>query len=1055
MKTMRSLLGILAVCWLACSAVVASAADDAERFLDALREQRYHDVAIDFLKLVEQSGKGGKEFREKLDYEAGLTYIESSMIARGTVLKQQALGDAKARLDKFVSEHKDHPLVPSTKRLLADVLSKHAQIKIEIAEQANKSADDKKKLHEEARALYQEAFKVFEALEKQAFDQLKAMGQVVEAAKKPQQEQLRRDLLETRLALASVLYEIAHTFPEKSQGWKDNLTESAKRYHDFYTKYNMVAAGAYARMWEGRSYRELGDTKQAMKAFEDVIVNSPDDPEAYYVAKNKARVFLLETAGLPTVKMYKEALALYDDWSKNVRGKHEWSVEGLAIKYLSGEIALEQLRTLKETDPERRRLIKVAKDAFKAVSARPGEYKDKARAKAQDPLLGGGETGKEPTTFADAKDRAKDALERMSGAQAALEQAKNEKKDDDAKKYEGEIEDAREAALKYYTLALRLAPRDRGPKGGTGREPDKEELQKRKELLDEINAIRYYLTFLYYSDSQLPEAAVLGEFVARRYPESRGGKDCARIALASYVQLIGDGKGATAFENQRLVTVAQYIAGRWAGQPEADVAWMTLIGTVVRNRDIKMALEYLDKIPANAAKRGDAEQAVGQLIWSEYLRLVKLPDEERPAAEKLDAMKAQAEKVLEDGIGRLKQKEGEITKAMASSVLYLAQIYVETGQADKAIALLDDPKIGAKTLVLAKHPSTEAPGFDVATLQTALRGYVATQKLDKAEETMAALEKVVKEDGDAEASKRLTQIYINLGVQLKNQLERLMVEGKRADAAKVAKGFETFLTKILQRDKGNNFNSLNWVAVTFAGLGEGVDVPGATKLSAEAEGYYAKANESYDKILARLNEPEFAAPANVANTIKIRKARVLRRLGGTERYSEAIELLRAVLAERQTIIDAQIEAAYIMQAWGNENPKFFDFAIAGSAQKKEIWGWGPLARKVQSKMDEDEKLRSVFHEARYNLAVCRLKQAQQAKDDALRTKYLAQASRDIGSVFALYPEMGGKDWYDKYDSLLKNVQKLKGEKATGLEGLRQAAEEAKKLAVEAEKSASK
>jgi tetratricopeptide (TPR) repeat protein len=1020
MHATRSLFGFWAVLlaigslWTAASS--AQGADDSKRFLDALRDNHYHDVALDFLEMMRTSGKVGKEFQETLDYEAGMTFIELSMLGRSSSVREQHLADAKSRLDKFIAEHGSHPLVPSAKRLQADGLSKRAQIRLDQMDQGAKTADDKKRLQEEARALYVEAQKLFESLENAALEPLKEMPKVLPADSpdKARQEQLQKDLLESRMAQATALYQIAHTFPAGTQGYKDNLTAAAKKYSDFYTKYKTFIAGLYARMWEGRCYKDLGDAPKAFSIFEEILVGQPDDPEPFALLKNKTRMLALETALLPSVKKHKAAVAMYKDWQSKVRGQLESSPEGLAIKFLAAEAAMEELRSLKEGDKDRPEYIKTAREAYRYVARFPGEYQARARVKSQDALLGGTEQAGEPKTFAEARDRARDALERMQGAQTNLDLDRSQGKTVDIAKYEADIVAAREEATQYFNLALRMAPADTP--------------------IDDINAIRYYMTYLLYASDQLEESAVLGEFLARRYPNSVGGKPGARIAMACYSRMLGTGGPEKKFESDRLVNIAEYIAARWSDQPEADIAWMTLVGAVVRNRDLTTAMEYLKKIPETAAKRGDAEQSIGQLIWSEYLRAARLPDEERPSEEKLDGMRKQAEQVLEDGIGRMQKSGGAVTATLASSVLYLAQIYVETGQAEKAVKLIDDPKIGVKTLVDANDPSTQRPNFAEETLRVALRAYVATQELDKAEAAMATLEKIVRQRDDAEASKRLTQIYIRLGKELQDQLERLRAEHKNAEVAKVTEGFSLFLNKILERDKGNNFNSLNWVAVTFTGLADGLDAGGT--LSNEAKGYYEKANASYDKILARLAEPDFGAPENIGNAIRIRQAKVLRRLGD---YKQAMALLLGVLKERQTVIDAQIEAAYTLQAWASERPELYEIVITGSRKQKEVWGWGQLARKVQTV----EGFEKVFHEARYNLALCRFKHAQVEKDEK-KTALLDQATKDVEVIFRLFPEMGGPEWMEKYDQLLKSIQKLKGSSPTGIKGLEQAAEADKK-----------
>ena len=415
-------------------------------------------------------------------------------------------------------------------------------------------------------------------------------------------------------------------------------------------------------------------------------------------------------------------------------------------------------------------------------------------------------------------------------------------------------------------------------------------------------------------------------------------------------------------------------------------------------------------------------------------------------------MKAQAEQVLEDGIGRLKKAPAaEITRTMAAAMLYLAQIYVETGQDDKAIALLDDPKIGARTLVLANHAATDAAGFDIATLQTALRAYVATQQARQGRGDDGGAREGRQGRGRRRGEQAADADLHQPRRQAEGSTRTAPQRGQEERRGQGGAGFRVVPDQDPAARQGQQLQ--------FAQLGgRHVRRPGRRRRPAGRDEGLARGGRTTTRRPTRAttrfssgwasrisaHRPAWPTPSRFARPACC---------GGwaaKSRTKRRASCCREVLVEKQTIIDAQIEAAYVLQAWGSIDPRLYTVAIIGSEKKKVIWGWGPLARKVQSKMEEDEKLKSVFHEARYNLAVCRLKQAQQAKDDALRVKYLTQAGRDIGAVFALYPDMGGKEWYDKYDSLLKSVQKLKGEKAAGLEALKQAAEEAKK-ATEAEK----
>ena len=58
----------------------------------------------------------------------------------------------------------------------------------------------------------------------------------------------------------------------------------------------------------------------------------------------------------------------------------------------------------------------------------------------------------------------------------------------------------------------------------------------------------------------------------------------------------------------------------------------------------------------------------------------------------------------------------------------MAQICVETGQPDKAIAWLEHPKFGPLTLVKADSPVAAREGFATETYKIALRAYIAVSR---------------------------------------------------------------------------------------------------------------------------------------------------------------------------------------------------------------------------------------------------------------------------------------------------------------------------------------
>jgi hypothetical protein len=128
------------------------------------------------------------------------------------------------------------------------------------------------------------------------------------------------------------------------------------------------------------------------------------------------------------------------------------------------------------------------------------------------------------------------------------------------------------------------------------------------------------------------------------------------------------------------------------------------------------------------------------------------------------------------------------------------------------------------------------------------------------------------------------------------------------------------------------------------------------------------------------------------------------------------------------LLDVQQEAVYTYQEWGEKDPDVFLTAIRGNvdalrAKKTDIpiWGWSGIARRIQF----DDTRQDAFNEARYNLALCRMKYAR-SKSGKKQTDLLRQAEQDILMVQRIRPTMGGEKWFARYDELLRKIQKELG-----------------------------
>jgi hypothetical protein len=95
----------------------------------------------------------------------------------------------------------------------------------------------------------------------------------------------------------------------------------------------------------------------------------------------------------------------------------------------------------------------------------------------------------------------------------------------------------------------------------------------RQTLSDDLNLIRYFLGYISHNEGNYFESAVLGEFVAMRYPQSAVALPCAKIALASRMSLYQECQDQDRkFEMAQIVAVAKYLLATWPNRPEAELA---------------------------------------------------------------------------------------------------------------------------------------------------------------------------------------------------------------------------------------------------------------------------------------------------------------------------------------------------------------------------------------------------------------------------------------------------------------------------------------------------
>ncbi len=1051
--------------WLA---LVASgsvtAAEPAREFLEKLRERGYYDTALDYLDDMATSPTAPIELKQTLEYERGTTLIDASRTTRDVAIREKQLNDAQAALKSFVEKIKGDPnnkLLSAAEKQLGNVLVERARMIVERA----KKAGDPAPLLKQANGLYMEGHKVFDDTQKIIGDKLTKLPPNPDPKKDQQiidlRDQLRIDYLQTQLLAAAIREESADTLDKKSPEYKTTLEAAAKEYGEIYEKYRTRLAGLYARLYQGRCFQKTGNDKEALSFFSELL-EEQDADDSVRILKTKALLLSITSWMADSQKKYAEAVDKGTKWLDKIRPNESKESDWLelrlalakALKAHSDQIKPMNVQQANQEIGEARRLAKF-------VSAIPGEFQKPAKQLLVD-LGGAGSVSDipvDPRTFTQAYEAGKEVLDGMKSAQLVVQQVPGRiaKEKDAAIKadLEKQLAEAQKAvaegpstALRLYRAAYRLST-------------DETDMMQ-------VNLVQYYLSYLSYLTGNYTDAALIGDFVAKRYPESPGARQCAKIAMAAYVKMFSDEQKALRAENETLpddkrltdlqlaekldfesdhvVEICEYITQKWPDQKEAEEALNTLIPFMIQNKQLAKAEAYLAKIPADSPSRGVAELKTGQAIWGEYLRgmykirvweaeeSVPMGTDVAAMKKELNELKARAEKTLADGVKRMKEG-GSVNPTFATAVLSLAQIYVDTNQTAKAVAELEDAKVGPLKLVTNNDPAAARPGFAEETLRVSLRAYIASLKDAKGDEVdkilakaNGVLDKLKELAGDTDAGKEaLVKNYFSIARDLKSQIE---LAESPAEKSALSKGFEQFLAKVVST--ASDFQILNWAAETFYGMGEAFDT-GKGALTPDAKKYYEQAQKSFDNILTKASKQKGYVTDTMLIQLQLRSASCKRKLGD---FAGAIAQMEEILKNNRMMVNVHVEAAKTYMDWGaaSKDPQYYLRALNGGTNKPPgkyepyIWGWIMLSNKTASL----PAFREIFMETRLNLAQSRYRGAVLQKEKSKQLADLERAKRDIKNVTIVSKDYGGEEWRDRFDKLLKDIQRSLGEKQVGL-----------------------
>ncbi|GEM_PF-4277470 len=938
-------------------------------FVRQLQDQGYADMAVEYLRLIAKRSDLPDEDRDAIDLEMGKSIVlQSEGVDAET--ERKLLDEASGLFGKFLAEHKDSDdtnealaelagvFLRQGQRVLAKVdVEKDAGRRTQFRGEARKLLGNAKDSLATAAAKYRDALNPVEPApseppEKEAPKKetkgKTASGGKASAAKKPRtvpkkvqaapekDPRIETAYLIARLNLAIAEFYLGKTYDvdveaEKNQR-KAQLNKSADAFDELFQEYRGSFASFVAHLWHGRALEEQGDLRQAVMIYDEVLVNEP--PTNQRIPRDQASLFtqaeVYRLSALNRQGKHDVVTAEAEEWLKQ-RADRAKSAHGVGVQLELAKAFIGKALQQPKTSRLRKQNMDQAFGRLNGnVTQLASPYQDEGFRLKQ--------------KYADEAPKASETTK-----------GKGSKFDEFA--FAGETAFGQEKWPDAVT-ALEQALASADPK------TDEEEL----------DGVKYRLGFAYYRSGDFTKAATFSEELARQKPQSKLAPNAAGVALVAHSGAYAAGKTVAEKEAamDRILELAKYIEEKWPDHSQADAARRTVGSIMLYRREFIRAAETYSRVTAASNLHAEAQTKTGQAYWSAYLAELARPEAERDK-DSMTAWLASAKGAIAKSLQLQKTTaaaNAPMSAGLVEAQLLSAEIELKTGAAATAAAQLE-PLVP----VVRQGDRGDLNVFTLRILLGAMEAAIAQGDLPKAEGLLGDLEK----QGGGDAN-RVTQILIGLGRGLEQQLRQHEAAGRKDDAEKVRKSFETFLERLAARS-GQTFYSLQYLAESYFALGN-----------------YARAAESFGKMIETAKtDPALAETKNVQaeiQRVRLRRATALKMTG---QFAPALAEVDALIKENSRLLAALMERGRVLQDWGAATPaKYAEAAVQWDKTSKQLQGISPRPAE--------------YYEARHGVAYCLAKAGR--KDDAIRV---------LRSTMNLSPDVGGPEIRIKYEALLKQL----------------------------------
>lgn len=991
----------------------ASAEEPFLELIAAMRDKYYSDYALMYIDELRKREDVPEDVKARLSYEEYRVYQTKAKVERTQSAKDADLEKALAALERFVEASPDHALAAEANSERAGLFLDKAKALI-WASRSEKDVRVKADQQKQAREWIAKARPVYEKAREQFEKNLqKWKGTFIDKGSNPEEYAAREEAdqkhIQAQINLALCTYQEARTYDEGSEQHNEILKKAAEEFEAIHSAQRDRVGGQYARLYQGKCFEEMGEYGRALGLYDEILSHNA---ESEFLKGLQARTFYFKLIVLNKGRNdHKLVISEATNWLTEHRDKAN-SSDGLGIQMERAYAAEALAGSADLSQEEKNGYVKRAYNDAAQIALYAGEFRDPATGMMQrlEPLLDG--KGGDPKDFGIAFSMAKNMVRQHEKLREEFETATSP---DEKKSARAAFDLHLQDTERLIRLGLSLADD--------------------KTKTTDIARMRYFLAYTLYQAGKYYDAAVVGDYIARTATkeEQQEGQDAAYLALGALSKIYySKPEIARSEEREMMANAAELLASRWPSSKRAADAYFTLGDIYGIAGEPMKATEFFDKVPQTSDRYSEALLKSGQQYWVAYQTSYSKPEDERPPAGELEKLRTAADQRITQGLKLTEEntsKDGKPADIYYAAKVTLSEILISQGKESDALKLIkegDHPILEAIAVDDENDRPPRGPRsrpFAIQVYQDLLRAYMGTQQTDEAIAAMSELETIA----GAEDPATLTGIYIELGLNLKKEIDRLQAQNNSDRLGKILNAFDAFLGEIFKRKATLGRNVLLWIAESYSSLGEGVSGDPTA-----AANYFGKAAEAYDEVLARAADDPNFMEARFLPGVKVRVAVLEKKQG---HYDEALKQLTAILKTDPKMLDAQFEAADVYKQMADAGkPDYYLDAVMGSDRPdlkgSPIYGlnkiWTLLQQIIYSQQNPDPKIETMYYRALYELSDCYLKYAQSQSDPKARTKYLNYANGTV-NAFALQSAGHAElETSKEFQAIYREIQLAKG-----------------------------